>query len=90
MTTAQGEIRVLGQHSHSHSHAVSDDDSSKPSQFSVPPVQDLEASIANEDDPIAKRVRSVFYLKHIGSERAIDALAKGLSNALSLFARTSY
>lgn len=45
---------------------------------SIPPIADLEKCLLCESDPIAKRLRSVFYLKQVGTEEAIDSLSRGL------------
>lgn len=46
--------------------------------FVIPPLEELAASLLNPADPIAKRTRCVFYLKHLGTTQAIDAMAKGI------------
>ena len=43
-------------------------------------VEELGRCVENENEPIAKRMSSCFLLKQLGTEDAIDALAKGLGS----------
>ena len=54
-------------------------------------VKDYTACLLDEKEPIAKRMRTVFLLKQIGSEEAIAALAKALPSPSVLLAHeTAY
>jgi deoxyhypusine monooxygenase len=46
--------------------------------FSIPSLDELQASIGDECAPIAKRMRSCFLLKQLGGAEAVQALASGL------------
>lgn len=45
---------------------------------SSPSLSEYESTLLNESEPIAKRIRTVFMLKQIGTNSAIDVLVKGL------------
>lgn len=46
----------------------------------APPLSELRAAVADESAPIAKRIRSVFYLRALGTDEAIDAMAQALES----------
>lgn len=43
----------------------------------TPPFSALREAVLNPDAPLAKRMRSVFYLRTLGTEDAVDVLCKG-------------
>lgn len=46
--------------------------------FTIPAMNEMVEAIKSEDQPIAKRMRTVFLLKQVGDEEAIEALTLGL------------
>jgi deoxyhypusine monooxygenase len=46
----------------------------------LPPVYVLEEVLLNREEPIAKRMRALFYLRTIGTEEVIPVLCKAFSD----------
>ncbi len=72
--------------SSSHSHADGDE---KEYFFTIPSIEELRASMLNESEPIAKRMRTCFLLKQLGGAEAVEALAIGLDSPSVLLAHES-
>jgi hypothetical protein len=43
----------------------------------APPIAELQSCLVDESAAIAKRIRSVFWLKHINTNEAVSTLASG-------------
>lgn len=50
------------------------------SSFKFPPTEELVATLLDLSRPIAARMRSIFYLRTIGGDEAVQALCKALRN----------
>jgi hypothetical protein len=70
-------------HSHSSSHSHGDE---REIFFTIPSLDELRSSMLNEQEPIAKRMRTCFLLKQVGGAEAVEALAIGLDSPSVLLA----
>lgn len=65
--------------------APSDTDSAE-AEYVIPSLEELEATLLDETQPIGKRTRTIFLLKQIDTNDAVDVLVKGLTSPSVLLA----
>src|SRR5437868_1113767 len=68
----------------SHSSHINEDENEI--YFSIPSMEELKSCLIDESAPIAKRMRTVFLLKQVGGNEAIEALTNSLNSYSVLLA----